>query len=151
MHAGVMACGLWMACGSQYTGEVAGEKGPAAGAALAVQELGVRYVVADRGGDHRVFVAFGNTPEGRGDPPAGFLERLTDTGVVFEPASELGEGTSSQPLLVVHDVRWESDAEAVVSVTRFRRGVGASDGFTARVKWAAGVWRLEKRTASWST
>jgi hypothetical protein len=135
----------------EKTLEVVGEKGQSDATIAALQELTVRYVVATRPESGTVFVAFGSSPEDRADPPAGFLARLTDAGVTFAPVSALPAGENSHPLLVVHDVRWEKDGEALVSITRVRLGAGAADGFTARAVWADGAWTIEERTASWST
>jgi len=131
---------------------VAGDVGTSAAAELAVQELVVRQMMLDERSDGPVFVSFGRARLDAVDPPAGFLERLADVGVVLKPVSEYRENTDQNPvLLVVHVKKWISETEAHILATRYRLGAGGAEGFTAVAKWSDGVWSVRERIERWST
>jgi hypothetical protein len=130
---------------------VAGPKVASAKTELIIYELVIRNVVADEPKDRVTLVSFGKSWIDHVDPPESFFERLADLDVPLKPVSERGHDSNSSALLVeVRLIEWARDTEASVSVTRFRFGVGVSDGFTARVKWTNGVWRIAKTTGHWS-
>jgi hypothetical protein len=131
---------------------VAGDKGVSAAAELAMRELVVRQLISDRRPQGPVFVSFGKTWADAIDPPAGFLERLADVGVVLKPVSEYRKDTDENPvLLIAHVKEWISETEAHILATRFRLGVGGAEGFTAVVEWSGGVWSIRKRIERWAT
>ncbi len=139
-------------CAPRYSVTVAGPKGQSADAELIIQELVVRNLVTREPGNATVLVSFGKSRLDNVDPPEGFFKRLTDTGVSLKPVSQHDpESNPNVLLLAVHLTEWNGETAARVSVIRYRFGVGASDGFTARVEWTKGSWSIAGTTGHWST
>jgi len=151
----IAALTLGLACTDCARQRSIAVKGPAdrtEAAAQAVCELAVRYAAADLREDQSVFVAFRAAGGEASDPPAGFLDRLTDLPHTFEPRSAYPGDLRRHPVLVVVDApEWVGQAEARVRVTQIRFGVGGADGFIAKVEWQAGRWLVNGAVQQWST
>jgi hypothetical protein len=148
----IAACCVSTGCTPKRSITVAGPRAASADSELIIHELVVRNLVADAPKEETILVSFGESCLDHVDPPARFFERLADLDVSMTPASKHDELSKPDALLfVVRLIKWTTETEAAVSVTRFRFGVGASDGFTATVEWEAGAWKLVKTTGHWST
>jgi hypothetical protein len=147
----VIACCASNGCAPKYAVTVAGPKGTSADTQLIIYELVIRNLVADEPKGEIIFVSFGESWIDHVDPPENFFVRLADLDVSLKPVSQHGQLSNPNALLfVVRLIEWTTETEASVSVTRFRFGVGASGGLTAKVEWTDGVWRLVKTTGHWS-
>lgn len=132
-------------------GVVKGPKGSSDKATNAVIEVVLRDMLVNVPPGEEVYVSFGTSWPDRVDPPAGFLERLADIPATLRPVSDYGtEPTRTPLLLIAHIDSRQSDTEAKVKATRYRLGVGAADGFTARVVWSGGGWSVADRSATWA-
>jgi hypothetical protein len=148
----ITACCAINGCAPRHSITVAGSKVASVETESIIYELVIRNLVADEPSGRVVLVSFGESWIDHVDPPEGFFERLADVDVSLKPVSKRDQ--LSNPNAVLFEVRlieWTTESEASVSVTRYRFGVGVSDGFTARVKWTDGVWKLAKTTGHWST
>jgi hypothetical protein len=156
IKAGLVIMGFAACCGSsgcapRHSITVAGPAGVSAETELVIYEVVIRNAVANEAKGDTLLVSFGRSWIDHVDPPAGFLGRL-DVDVSLKPVSQRDQlSHRNAVLLEVRLVEPRSETEAKVSVTRFRFGVGASDGFTARVEWADGVWKIAKTTDHWGT
>ena len=147
----LMICCASSKCTTHHSVAVAGPKGESVDAELSIYELVLRSQIAQEPKGEAVFVSFGESWVDHVDPPTGFLGRLAGLDVSLEPVSRHGEHDDPDAvLLVVHLSQWTSETRASVSV-RFRFGVGVSEGFTAVVEWADGLWRLAKTMDYWGT
>lgn len=147
----LLACVVVTGCTRRYPITVVGPKGNTPEVELVVCELVTRNLVADQPRGETILVSFGESWSDHVDPPAAFFDRLADTHVSLEPVSRHERlATKNTLLFAVQVTEWLSPTEANVSVTRFRFGVGAADGFTAKVKWRDGTWRISKSVHRWS-
>ena len=148
----VAVLGASLGCAQRYSIKLDGPAGTGPDAELAIQEMLVRNLVAEEPPGAPVLVSFGEWPAQSFDPPAGFLARLSNVAVSLQPVSQFKlTSTPNAVLVAIHTVQWASETEASVAVTRVRFGVGASDGFTARVKRASGAWRVAGTSGHWNT
>jgi hypothetical protein len=148
----MVACLAVGGCSPRYAVTVAGPSGQGAKSELTIQELLVRNLVAAEPARDVVLISFGKSRHDGVDPPPSFFERLTDLKASLRPVSQYhSSNTPNALLLVVHVGEMTSDTEVRVEVTRFRYGVGASDGFTAQVQWHDGVWKIVRTFHQWST
>ncbi|HEU4366587.1 MAG TPA: hypothetical protein VFT13_14120 [Candidatus Krumholzibacteria bacterium] len=146
------ACCAIIACAPRYAVSVPGPSGGSPDAESSIRELMVRNLIATEPAGDIVLISFGASRLDNVDPPQAFFERLAGVPVTVKPASQYDAAQHPNALLiVVHDVQPASDTEANVAVTRFRYGVGASDGFTAAVEWRDGVWKIAETSRHWST
>ena len=147
----VIACFATSGCAPRYSITVVGPPGAAANAELTIQQLLVRYLVAEASTQGAILVSFGESRLDNVDPPAAFFDRCADLKVALKPASQYDAPHHPNALLLmVYDVEMTSDTEASVVVTRYRYAVGASDGFTAGVQWHDGAWRIVRKFHLWS-
>jgi hypothetical protein len=127
-------------------------KGSSVEAAHAVLEVVLRDMLTNVASGEEVYVSFGTSWRDRVDPPAGFLRRFDDVPAALHPVSAYGGGRGRTPLLLaVHVCEEKGEAEVLVEATRYRLGVGAADGFTARVVRSDGGWTIAERADRWST
>lgn len=131
-------------------GVVKGPKGDSDEATNAVLEVVVRDMLVNVPPGEEVYVSFGTSWDDRVDPPSGFLSRLDDIPATIKPVTDYGAEPARTPLLlIVHIAGRDGDTVARVKAMRYRLGVGAADGFTARVTWSHGGWRLAERSEHW--
>jgi hypothetical protein len=148
----VAACYASNGCAPKHSVTVVGPKVASVDTELIIYELVIRNLVADEPKDETILVSFGESWIDNIDPPESFFERLADVDVSLKPVSHRSQLSNPEAVLfVVRLIEWISETEVSVSVTRFRFGVGGSDGFTATVEWTDGVWRLAKTTGHWGT
>lgn len=139
-------------CAPRYSVTVAGPKGGSPETDLAIQELLVRNLIAEEPARDVVLVSFGESMLDDVDPPHAFFDRLADANVSLQPVSRYdAKANPNGVLLMVRPVTMAGETEAMVAVTRVRYGAGASDGFTARVEWRDGSWRIAKTSRHWNT
>lgn len=148
----VAACLAVIACAPRYSVTVPGPSGDSPESRASIQELLVRNLIAKEPAGDVVLVSFGSSRLDHVDPPQAFFDRLADATVTLKPVS--GYDKDSNPnavLLTIHAIEMTGETEANVAVTRFRYGVGASDGFTAAVEWRDGAWKIAKTSRHWNT
>ncbi len=148
----MVVCVATAGCAPRYSISVTGPKGMSTEAEAAIDELLVRNLVQKDTARDIIFVAIGESALDCVDPPPSLFEDLAGPGVRLEPISRYDRSThSTAPLLALGPVDWASDTEARIAVIRVRFGAGASDGFTARVEWKEGAWKITKTMRHWNT
>jgi len=146
------ACCAVYACGPRYAAEVSQEQVVPEDSEMGIYELVVRNMAAGETEGETIFIAFGDSWPNRVDPPPALLKSLSDMDVSFEAISRQSRRAQPNALVyMAHPIEWIAETEAIVSVTRVRFGVGASDGFTSRVKWTDGKWKIVKTSCFWRT
>jgi hypothetical protein len=138
-------------CSPRHSVTVDGPGGASSGTELLIYELVVRNLLADEPVDEVILVSFGESWIDHVDPPDVFFQRLSDLDVELQPVSQHEQPANANALLLaVHVTEWTTETQAIVAVSRFRFGVGASESFTATAEWGDGVWKLVKTTGHWS-
>jgi hypothetical protein len=148
----IATCCAIVGCAPKASITVSGPNDTSEDTKFVIYELVLRNLVADEPSGRKILVSFGESWVDHVDPPEGFFDRLADVDVSLQPVSKRGELANANAVLFeIRLVEWTGESEAKVSVTRFRLGVGASNGFAARVEWVDGAWRLAKATGHWGT